>query len=352
VEPEPVTSDAERLAALWRQADIITPLALRVAATLRLADHVAAGHDRVVDLARHAGAEPDALRRLLRYLTARGIFSTPRPDRVALNDVAHLLRDDHPSGTRRWLDLEGFGGRMDLAFVDLLRTVRDGHAPRPIHDDELTASLSASFDDMMESQSRVQTPAIVAAYPWSGVRHVVDVGGGTGTQLIGLLRAQAALRGSLVELPRTAERAMRLVAEAGLTPRCTILAGDLFAVALPAADAYLLKFVLHGLDDAAATTALRRCAAAGGPAARVLIVERTAVPGEDLAPFTAMDLRMLILGEGRERTLEEYGALAEGAGLVLAGATPTAVGVHLLELRRPEPGAAVRTRVTNDPRGG
>jgi hypothetical protein len=187
---------------------------------------------------------------------------------------------------------------------------------------------------MMENQSRQQTPAIVAGYDWSGVRHVVDLGGGTGTLLVGLLRAHPSLRGTLVELPRTADRARKLVAGEGLAERCAVVAGDLFEVPLPPAAVYLLKFVLHGLDDDPATAALQHCREAGGADARVLVVERTAAPGDDRTQFTAMDLRMLILGTGRERTLDEYGALAKRSGLRLTGATPTPVGVHLIELRR------------------
>jgi len=321
------------VARLWQLADIITPLAIRVAATLRLIDHIAAGTTRVAELARLAGADPDALARLLRYLAARDLLAEPEPGRFALTDLGAVLRDDHPSGTRRWLDLEGFGGTMDLAFVDLLATVRDGRPPRAAHESQLSDPISASFDDVMEAQSRQQAPAIVAGYDWSAVRHVADLGGGTGTLLVELLRAHPDVRGTLVELPRTAERARPLIANAGLAQRCRIVAGDLFEVALSGADVYVLKFVLHGLDDDAAVTALRRCRDAGGAGARVLVIERTVAPGDDRTAFTAMDLRMLILGTGRERTLDEYAALAVTAGLRLHATTPTVVGPHLIELR-------------------
>ena len=248
---------------LWQLADIITPFALRVAATLRLADHIAGGATEVPALAHRAGADPEALRRLLRYLAARGVLAEPEPGRFALTDLGAVLRDEHRTGTRRWLDLTGFGGTMDLSFVDLLATVREGRPPRSAHESELADPVSESFDEVMEAQARLQTPAIVAAYDWAGVRHVVDLGGGTGTLLVGLLRAQPALRGTLIELPRTAERAGPLLAREGLADRCRVVTGDLFEVALPRADVYILKFVLHGTDDERATAALRRCRDAG-----------------------------------------------------------------------------------------
>ncbi|MGH7676444.1 MAG: methyltransferase [Gemmatimonadales bacterium] len=317
---------------LWQMADIITPFALRVAATLRLADHVAAGATEVPALARLTGADPDALRRLLRYLAARDLFAEPEPGRFALTGLGAVLRDDHPTATRRWLDLEGFGGTMDLAFVDLLTAIRTGRPPRSAEESELSDPVSESFDDVMESQSRQQTPAIVAAFDWTTARHVVDLGGGTGTLLVGLLRAYPAMRGTLVELPRTAERARPVIAGAGLAERCRVVAGDLFEVALPAADVYVLKFLIHGYDDDGAAAALRRCREAGEAGARVLVIERTVAPGEDHAPFTAMDLRMLILTGGRERTLDEYAALARRAGLRVHAATPTPVDVHVIVL--------------------
>jgi len=317
---------------LWQLADIITPFALRVAATLRVADHVAAGTTEIHDLARAVGAAPDALGRLLRCLAARDLFTEIAPGRFALTDLGALLRDDHPQGSRRWLDLEGFGGTMDLSFTELLPTVRSGRSPRSMRDTEIPDAIRDSFDDMMEAQSRQQTPAIVQEWDWSGVEHVVDLGGGTGTLVLGLLGANPDLQATLIEATRAADRARRLMAEENVAERCEVIAGDFFEEPLPAADVYVLKFVLHGLADADAVRLLGRCREAGGKRARVLVIERSLGPDGDRQAFTAMDLRMLILGTGRERTLEEYAALAVGAGMRLGAATPTAVGVHLIEL--------------------
>lgn len=318
---------------LWQLADIITPYAIRVAATLRVADHVAAGTTDVDDLARKVGAAPDALGRLLRYLAARDLFTETAPGRFAVTELGALLRDDHPYSSRRWLDLEGFGGTMDLAFTELLTTVRSGRSPRAVGETNIPGEVAGSFDDLMEAQSRLQTPAIVAGWDWSCVEHVVDLGGGTGTLLLGLLRANPDMQATLIEATRAADRARRLMAEENIAERCEVIAGNFFEETLPAADVYVLKFVLHGLADDAAVTLLGRCREAGRKGARVLIIERSLGPGDDRQAFTAMDLRMLILGTGRERTLEEYASLAERAGMGLAAATPTAADVHVIELR-------------------
>jgi hypothetical protein len=304
-----------------------------VAATLRIADHIAAGADRLPELAAAANADPESLGRLLRFLIARDVFAEASPGRYAVNDWAEFLRDTHPSGTRGWLDLEGFGGRMDLAFVDLLAAVRTGHPPRRGDEAGMSEAERASFDDMMEVQNRAQAPAIAGACDWRGVRHVVDVGGGSGALICEILRANRGLRGTILDLPGTAERAGPLLDEAGVAERADVVAGDFFQVMPRGGDVYILKFILHGFADEKAVEILRRAREAGARNCRVLVIERTDGPDEGREPFTAMDLRMLILNEGRERTREQYAELARRAGLVVVDVRPTSVGPHILELR-------------------
>ncbi|MBO2445564.1 methyltransferase [Actinomadura barringtoniae] len=305
------------IAELRMLGDIMTPMTLRVAATLRIADLLAAGELPVDELAGKAGADAGALERLLRYLVARGIFTEPRPRVFGLSPAAALLADDHPSGSRRWLDLEGFGGRSDLALFGLLDTVRAGHPEEKSHKPDLDESVAASYDLVMEDQIRSRAPKIAAARDWGTSGHIVDLGGGTGVLLTTLLRTSPGLRGTLVEFPTTARRAGRVVEEAGVAERCDIVPGDLLQVPLPAADTYVMKGVLHGFDDDNVVRAFERCAAAGNEGFRVAVIERVGARSDELEMFTAMDLRMLILGEGRERTLESYAELAAKAGLVL-----------------------------------
>src|ERR1700734_1310663 len=100
--------------------DLVTPMAVRVAPTLRLADLIADGVEHVDELAQRTGTDADALGRLLRHLTCHGVFTEPSPGRFAINETADLLRSDHPSSARMWFDLDEFGGRMDLAFTELM----------------------------------------------------------------------------------------------------------------------------------------------------------------------------------------------------------------------------------------
>jgi len=319
-----MTSDTDVLAA-WRALaplmDLVTPMALRVAATLRLADFVpdeGTGEATAMgDLAERAGADPDALARVLRHLVQHGVFTEPRPGQFAANQSAAMLRTGQPAAL--WLDLDGFGGRMDLAFTGLAHTVRTGQPAweqvfgQPFWDYlDANPAISASFGATMAVDAG--SAAMVAGYDWTGVRNVADVGGGTGTLIAEVLRSDPRLRGTLIDLPETAERAREYLAGLGLDSRCEIV-GQSFFDPLPAgADVYMLSRVIHDWDDAAASAILRRCAEAAGSSGRVLVIESHATDG-DPAAFAEMNLRMLVLAGGRERTLDDYSALAADAGL-------------------------------------
>jgi hypothetical protein len=324
--------------------DLVTPMAVRVAATLRLPDLMAEGAESAEELSRRSGCDAEALARLLRHLIAHGMFAEPAPGRFALNETAALLRSDHPAGMRPAFDLNEFGGRMDLVFTELLHTVRTGELAwqaafgAPFWD-HLAADpqLAASFDAAMAGSTR---SAAASAYDWSGVHHVVDVGGGTGALLAEVLRTRPGIRGTLVDLPETVARGRRYLAERGLAERCAF-AGQSFFDPLPAGgDVYLLSAVLHDWDDAAATAILRRCAEAAGERGRVVVVEAHGTGGDDPVRFAEMSLRMLVIAGGRERGVEEYEALAAAAGLSATGARTTPEGLVVIDCR-PAPAAGV-----------
>jgi 2,7-dihydroxy-5-methyl-1-naphthoate 7-O-methyltransferase len=310
----------EDVLAAWRALaplmDLVTPMALRVAVTLRLADFMPDGGIAIADLAERAGADPDALARVLRHLVQHGVFTEPHPGQFAANQTAARLRTGQPAA--QWLDLDGFGGRMDLAFTGLAHTVRTGQPAweqvfgRPFWDYlDANPAISASFDATMAVDAG--SAAVAEGYDWTGVEHVADVGGGTGTLIAKVLMRDPRLRGTLVDLPETAGRAREHLAGLGVDSRCEIV-GQSFFDPLPAgADVYLLSRVIHDWDDDAARAILRRCAEAAGTSGRVLVIEAHA--GGDPAAFAEMNLRMLVLAGGRERTLDDYSALAADAGL-------------------------------------
>ena len=320
--------------ALWAAADLVTPMAVRVAATLRLADHIAAGTRTAEALAAAVRADPDALARVLDHLVTAGVL-TRADGGFGLTAVGEQLKDDDPAGIRSWLDLEGAIGRADLCFVELLHTVRTGEPAYPRHFgrpywDELSADddLFASFDALMGGRLTEDLPAVAAAYPWGGLGSVVDVGGGDGTLLLAVLRAHPELRGTVVDLPGPAGRAERAITEAGLGERASAVVGSFFDPLPARAGGYLLSGVLHDWDDEPAGRILRRCAEAAGEAGRVLVVDHFGGPVD-----TEGDLRMLAYVRGRERTLDRLASLAASVGLRLDSCTPAGTRT-LVEFRR------------------
>lgn len=319
--------------------DVIAPWAVRVAATLRLADHIAAGVTGRVELAGKAGADPDALRRMMRFLTARGVFTEPEPDVYGLSPTADMLREDHPAGRREWLDLDGAGGRLDSTYVGLLESVRTGGpAYASVHGrafwEDLAADpeLSRSFDRLMAGHA-AWFSEVATAYDWSRVRHVVDMGGGTGALLAALLDSHGQLRGTLVDLPTTIAGARHVLDEAGVGQRCELIGSSFFEPWPAGADVYLLSHVLHDWNDERALAILRRGAEATAGGGRLLVLERLAggQGGTDPALATKMDLRMLALVGGRERSAADFAALAAAAGLACRVVGDTPSGVTLLE---------------------
>ncbi|MFF1921278.1 methyltransferase [Streptomyces sp. NPDC058221] len=211
-------NEGDEVVRAWRTLaplmDLVTPMALRAAATLRLADLIADGSGRIDDLARQSAADQDALGRMLRHLVCHGVFTEPEPGRFDVNAAAELLRSGHPAGLRLGLDLDGFGGTMDLAFTGLLHTVRTGEPAwetvfgKPFWP-YLAAhpEMAASFDAVMSSADAFVTDA-AGGYDGSTARQVADVGGGTGAFLVELLEAHPDLRATLIDLAGGRERGL------------------------------------------------------------------------------------------------------------------------------------------------
>jgi O-methyltransferase len=310
-------------AKLWAMANLGTPMAVRVAATLGIADHIAAGARTVPELAEAVSADADALDRLMRYLTVRGVLSRDESGRYALTAQGQPLRTDHPAGIRGWLDMEGVG-RAELSFVELLHSIRTGEAAftkrygRPFWDDlAADPGRSASFDALLGADVAERSPGIVTGYDWGSLGHVVDVGGGDGSLLIALLSEYPNLRGTVVDLPSAAETARKALTAAGLAHRGDVVAGSFFDPLPPGAGGYVLSLIIHDWADDEARAILRRCAEAAGADGSVFVIETIGDDGD--APHTGMDLRMLVVYGAKERGVAELAALGADVGLRLAG---------------------------------
>jgi SAM-dependent methyltransferase len=320
---------------IFALSDLSTPWCVHVVATLRIAEHMAAGITQIDDLAAASGCNADALHRVLTHLVGKGVFEEPAPGRFAMNEPARALLD---GALRLGLDLDSFGGRMAHAWGSLLSAVRTG-APayhevfgRPFWEDlQAHPDIGASFDALMGPAGHgTPDPELQITGGWESVRTVVDVGGGTGALLAALLRVHPAVRGTLVDLPPTVARSCEIFQAAGVADRVTTV-GQSFFRPLPAgADLYLLKSVLSDWPDRWAQEILTRCAEAARPAGRVIVLNGVS---SDESGGPSPSLLMMVLVGGKERGLAEFRELARAAGLDVQAAARQPSGRFVVECR-------------------
>ncbi len=312
-------------------SDLCTPWCIHVVATLRIADHIAAGTTDIKTLARSAECNADFLQRVLRHLVGKGVFAEPTPGQFALNEAAQGLLDPV------FLDLNGIGGRIAYAWGSLLSAVRTG-APAyheifglPFWEDlQAHPDIAASFDALMGPLGHgTPDPEVLLTGDWEEVKTVVDVGGGTGALLAEILRARPEIQGTLVDFPGTVARAGSILQEAGVSERVRTV-GQSFFDPLPAgADLYLLKSILNDWPDREAQLILSRCAEAARPGGRMVILGGVS-PDDSVSSLLTPE--MVLLG-GKDRTLTEFRALAQQAGLMVEAAGQLPSGRFAVECR-------------------
>lgn len=317
--------------------------AVYTAARMGIADLLAGGPLAGGALADSCGTEPAATERLLLALVACGVLAVDADGRYALTETGRALRAHAPGSARQLILLYGSAPVWN-AWAMLPESVASGStafaARYGMGAFEYCVAHPGQgrvFHAAMAQESAAAPKALLAQYDFSGVELIADIGGGNGTVLAGLLRELPEARGVLVDTEQGVAAAPRVLAEAAVAGRCDILAGDFFA-AVPAADLYLLKSVIHDWDDADAARLLANCRAAMRGDARLLLVERvlpTALPSGYDPLMVRNLLNMPTIIGGRERTREEFGTLLMKAGLALVRAEPLS-GLedhHLLEAR-------------------
>lgn len=295
--------------------------ALYCAAKAEVADQLAAGPRPVAELAASAGVQADNLHRVLRALASVGIFEEREPGTFALSDRAQYLRADHPESMRHFALM----ACDDLfeAWSDLYHTVQTGQSAVEkrfgrdfFAEIARDAHKSKLFDRAMTEIHGGETTLMLEVLDFGRFQTVLDVGGGNGSTLCGLLHAHADLRGQLFDLPHVVENARELVSGAGLEERVEFLAGDFFQRVDGSADCVVMRHVLHDWSDEESTTILRNSRQAMAAGGRLLIVEKVISPGNAPCFAKLLDLNMMAIG-GKERTRDQYEALLEAAGLKL-----------------------------------
>jgi O-methyltransferase domain len=334
-ENDVVPAAADRSAAehLWGLANGgIVARCLHVVADLAVADRIADTPVRVRALAEACGADADALDRRLRLLSVHGVFAR-RLDGYGHTAASRLLRSDAGRTMRPYARMTG----MPLFWAGVSGLERSARTGRPVLDAVDSTGLWAYlrdrpdearlFDHAMTAKSRAAVDGVVAAYDFGRFATIVDVGGGRGHLLRAVLDAAPSAAGVLFDVPDVIE---------GLDvghPRMTAAPGDFFRGPLPPADAYVLMDILHDWPDGQCETILRTVRRAASPGSTLLVVESIVPDGQVDARTATLDVIMLAISGGRERTAEELRPLLGRAGFALDRVLDTPGPVRIAEAR-------------------
>jgi hypothetical protein len=312
--------------------------ALYVFAELGIADVLKDGPRSAADIAPIAGAHAASLYRLLRMMAGLGFLVEDADARFALTPLGEAMRSDAPGHARSMVRLIAgpLGWRVLGEFLHSVKTGEAGSEKalgQPIFDFMATAPQEATwFNEMMIAFHGGEPPAVAAAYDFSGIGTIVDVGGGTGNLLTTILQANPAVRGVLYDMPHVTSQAGALIASRGLSDRCAVSEGSFFDKVPEGGDAYLLSHIIHDWDEASCLKILTACRRAMAPGGRLLLVEMVIPPGNDFHPGKLSDMIMLAFTPGGcERTAQEYAALFAKAGFALSRVVPTASPASVVE---------------------
>jgi SAM-dependent methyltransferase len=314
-------------------SDYIVSRCLHCAAELGVADVVGDGSKSISDVAKTVGANADALRRIVRLLASRGVFAL-KGDVVSQTPASSLLRADNPTSMRDYARMLG----LPLIWRStemLMHAVRTGEAAAPLafdggfwgrfaeHPEEARV-----FDAAMVGKATAQIPAVLAAYDFTTLGDVVDVGGGNGHLIRAILQQSPKALGILFDLPHVVEAARKGGDVGG---RLRFQGGDFFKDDLPKAGAYVMMEVIHDWADEPAREIIAAVRKSARPGAKLLLIETEVPDGTEPDWSKTLDILMLSLFAARQRTAEEYRALLKPGGFDLRRVVDSGAGITVFE---------------------
>lgn len=331
--PARPTASVEAIERFTELADYVIPFTIRAVGELGVADQLRDGSKSVEELAAATNSHAPSLYRALLALASKGIFTEVEPGRFGLTPMAELLRSDTMLSLRDGYRLLSADIQAWARFDYSLRT---GTAAFDlVHEqgywDYLAthSAYSRRFDRAMQTFTKLEARAIIAAYPWTGVDTVVDIGGGNGAFLSFLLRSYRTMRGTLFDQPHVVSGADAVLAAARVEDRCTVVGGSAFESIPAGAQVYTMKRVLYDFDNDEAVTILRNVRAAMTDDSRFLLCDPVLEPGDRSDISTTYgriyDLLMLAMVSGHARSVDELAKLFSEAGLQLTRVVPTHV---------------------------
>lgn len=310
--------------------------AIYVAAKLGIADHLANGPIGVDDLAAVTHSDTSSLQRVLRALASVGVFTETAPGQYGLTPTAALLQTGTPDSMRSLAIV--YGDELYRAWADFLHSVQTGQPAFEHHFGMGPFAYYAQhpdaghiFNEAMIGYTNNVAGAVAAIYDFSPFTTVVDVGGGYGALLASILQQSRTQRGILFDQPHVVANAESFLASAGVADRCTRVGGDFFEAVPSGGDAYVLSQILHDWDDERCVLILQQCRRVIPESGKLLVVEIVVPSGQGPSFGKWLDLHMLAVAGGRERTADEYDALFRAAGFGLADVLPTPAGPSVVE---------------------
>ena len=290
-------------------------------------------------LAAKVGANAAYLRRVLRALASVGVFAEDARGRFKATRLGRTLRSGEPGSLRDFalMIVDDYNTQAWESLLDAVRTGRTAfdlrHGVPAFEYLKSHPEKDRQFSAAMASISGVQNAAVARGYPFGKLRKIVDVGGAHGHLLAAILRRHKKLRGVLYDQPQvvSAAGASGFVSADDVRERCEIVGGSFFDSVPSGGDAYLMKYIIHDWDDAKSARILSHCRDAMAPGGRVLVVERVIRPGNDADWSKWLDVNMLVVPGGQERTLDEFRALFASAGLELVKVHPTQSPLSIVE---------------------
>jgi ubiquinone/menaquinone biosynthesis C-methylase UbiE len=311
-----------------------------LAARLGVPDLLAERAQTAEELAAKTDAHAPSLYRLLRTLASIGVFTENAEKRFELTPVSMLLRSDVPNSVRDFAVMMGERWIWQ-AWGELPYSVQTGGVAHEKAQGmgsfeffQKNAEAGKVFNAAMTNFTRAIIPAFVEAYDFSSINRLADVAGGHGLLLAGVLKANPHLRGVLFDLPFVIEGAGKLLEQEGVSDRVELVSGNFFESVPAGADAYMMKHIIHDWDDESSIKILKNIRSVMSENGKVLIVEMVVPEGNEPHPSKSLDVLMLVMEGGKERTKGEYRKLLEVSGFRLTRVIPTKSPYSVVEGER------------------
>jgi len=328
--PPPQVAMLQLISGFWISRGVF------VIAKLGIPDLLKSGSKTAVELANSTDVHAPSLFRVLRALASVRVLQIDG-ERFSNTPLSETLITDAP-GSLRWFTISELGQEHYPAWGNLMHSVRTGEIA---FDNFFGADIwtyfrdnpedAKVFNDSMSGMTAAVNATLTSLYDFSKFKTVVDVGGGHGGLITEILKSNPNTKGVLLDAAQVVSGAPEKLAQAGVADRCEAVAGDFFKAVPPGGDAYVLKWILHDWNDELSVQILKNCRAQMGPDSRLIVVD-CVVPDTNEPHFSKfIDLNMLVMTGGKERTRQEFAALFDAARFKLLQVIPTDQPTSIIE---------------------